>query len=94
VRPGPDLAERFVDPEPLIALWPLKLPSHETGGPWLSTQAAPGVVRGAAPKRHKSERSRRESVTPAPPAAPEDSVPEAPPTGSDRYFGPPAAIRE
>jgi len=88
VKPGPDLTERFVDPEPLIALWPLRIASHETGGPALSTEGAPGVVRGAAPKRHKSGRSRRERIkpalSPAEPAPPEDSAPEAPPTESGR----------
>ena len=88
VKPGPDLAERFVDPEPLIALWPLRIASHENGAPSLLTEAAPGVVRGAAPKRSKSGRSRRERVKAAPAAAeptpPEDSAPEAPPAGSDR----------
>ena len=58
------------------------------GAPSLLTEAAPGVVRGAAPKRSKSGRSRRERVKAAPTAAEptpsEDSAPEALPTGPDR----------
>ena len=48
------------------------------------TRFGAGVVRGAAPKGHKSGRSRRIKPAPSPaePAPPEDPAPEAPPTGS------------
>jgi murein DD-endopeptidase MepM/ murein hydrolase activator NlpD len=51
VRTTP-LPERYIDPEPLIALWPLRIPLDENAA-MLTAQAAPGVPHGAAPRRHK-----------------------------------------
>jgi hypothetical protein len=55
VKPTSDLPEQFIDPEPLIALWPLRLaPPHGAGdGAFLSVAGAPGVVHGAAVKRRR-----------------------------------------
>jgi murein DD-endopeptidase MepM/ murein hydrolase activator NlpD len=52
VRPSEEIAERYIDPEPLIALWPLRIPVGETAG-MLTAQAAPGVPLGAAAKHRK-----------------------------------------
>jgi murein DD-endopeptidase MepM/ murein hydrolase activator NlpD len=60
VKPSEDVTERYIDPEPLIALWPLRIPVDETVG-MLTAQAAPGVPHGAAP-RHK----KRHTIAAAP----------------------------
>jgi hypothetical protein len=49
IRPSPDEAERYIDPEPLIALWPLHIPDEGK----LSAAEAPGAVRGAVSRRAK-----------------------------------------
>jgi peptidase M23-like protein len=54
VRPGPDQPEQFIDPEPLIALWPLHLTAHGTDGRAVSTRVAVGRVHGAAPHRRRA----------------------------------------
>lgn len=46
IKPGPEEPERYIDPEPLIALWPLR-----GEGGTLSVGDAPGAVRGAARRR-------------------------------------------
>jgi len=48
VRPASNLAEYYVDPEPLIALWPLRIPST-TAVALVSTEGLPGVPLGGAP---------------------------------------------
>ena len=52
VRPAREGPEQYVDPEPLVALWPLRIPVGETAG-ILTAQAAPGVPLGAAAKHRK-----------------------------------------
>jgi murein DD-endopeptidase MepM/ murein hydrolase activator NlpD len=49
VKPSAQLPEQYVDPEPLIALWPLRMPVG--GGAMVSASEAPGVPLGAAGKR-------------------------------------------
>jgi murein DD-endopeptidase MepM/ murein hydrolase activator NlpD len=48
VRPSQDSPERYIDPEPLIALWPVRVPidGGETG--MVSTVARPGLPLGSA----------------------------------------------
>jgi murein DD-endopeptidase MepM/ murein hydrolase activator NlpD len=63
VKPSADQVERYIDPEPLVALWPLRMPVNGTA--MVSAEAAPGVPLGAAggrSKRHKIARA----VVPAP----------------------------
>lgn len=52
VKPSRETHERFMDPEPLIALWPLPA----AGGASIVTQAAPGLPVGAAPHRKKKSK--------------------------------------
>ena len=61
VRPAADWVEQYVDPEPLIALWPLRLAVGDNAEV-VTTHVAPGVPHGAAPRRHKP---RPASATPA-----------------------------
>ncbi len=64
VRPSERLPERYVDPEPLIALWPLRV-EHE--GMVRVARAAPGLPRGAAGRPRAARRS-------APPVELDDAV--------------------
>jgi len=57
VRPSADVVEKFMDPEPLIALWPLRIAVGESGGV-MTTRIAPGVPHGAARKKHKPRRTK------------------------------------
>jgi hypothetical protein len=69
VRPSAQAVEKFMDPEPLIALWPLRISVGEsTEAVTVTTHIAPGVPHGAARKRHKSRRA--EAPAPAEDAAP------------------------
>jgi murein DD-endopeptidase MepM/ murein hydrolase activator NlpD len=86
VKPSPDLPEQYIDPEPLIALWPVWMPEGMGQGR-LSTMEPPGLpVRGSkrpGPKKKgkKEKRDTGESeaamVQPAPAAeaAPPPSAP-------------------
>jgi murein DD-endopeptidase MepM/ murein hydrolase activator NlpD len=51
VKPSAEVNEQYIDPEPLIALWPLRMPINGTA--MVTASAAPGVPLGSAPKRHK-----------------------------------------
>ena len=67
VRPSKELVEQYIDPEPLIALWPLRIPV----GPTISTAAAvsaaaaPAFVHGAAHKK-RAHKAAKASDAPAP----------------------------
>jgi murein DD-endopeptidase MepM/ murein hydrolase activator NlpD len=52
VRPSPSSPEKFMDPEPLIALWPLRIPVDESSTV-VTAHVAPGVPLGAATKHGK-----------------------------------------
>jgi murein DD-endopeptidase MepM/ murein hydrolase activator NlpD len=70
IKPAPDRTERYIDPEPLIALWPLRIRSPYVTAAGVVTDAAPGLVRGAANRRAKlAARSAAEAATSEPPAA-------------------------
>ena len=63
VKPSGNVPERFIDPEPLVALWPLRLPIN---GATVVAAAAPGVPRGAAgPKPHPRRLARAPIQAPA-----------------------------
>jgi murein DD-endopeptidase MepM/ murein hydrolase activator NlpD len=63
VRPANDWPEQYVDPEPLIALWPLRIPIEGSPVGLVSTAGKPGVPLGGAPvgavSRH--ERAKRKA---------------------------------
>ncbi|MGZ3428738.1 MAG: M23 family metallopeptidase [Polyangia bacterium] len=58
VRPANDWPEQYVDPEPLVALWPLRIPLEGSPVGLVSTAGRPGVPLGGAPvgaaRRHES----------------------------------------
>jgi murein DD-endopeptidase MepM/ murein hydrolase activator NlpD len=49
VRPWKDGPERYMDPEPLIALWPLRVPVDGGQAGLVTTLARPGMPLGSAP---------------------------------------------
>jgi murein DD-endopeptidase MepM/ murein hydrolase activator NlpD len=49
IRPSPDKGERYIDPEPLIALWPLRVPIEDGAAGLVTTLAEPGLPLGSAP---------------------------------------------
>jgi len=57
VKPSAEQVERYIDPEPLVALWPLRMPINGTA--MVTASAAPGVPLGAAGGRphHKIARA-------------------------------------
>lgn len=81
VKPAPKVPETFIDPEPLIALWPLKMPvdtrSEARPLPVLSINSAPGTVIGAAGGRRKGKARRAvvEDVADAPGASGDGAAP-------------------
>ncbi|HZS38374.1 MAG TPA: M23 family metallopeptidase [Polyangia bacterium] len=68
VKPSAEYAEKYIDPEPLIALWPLRIPVGESAG-MLTAQAAPGVPHGAAAKHHHPSHRTAAALEPPPEAA-------------------------
>jgi murein DD-endopeptidase MepM/ murein hydrolase activator NlpD len=65
VKPSKDVPERYIDPEPLVALWPLRMPIN--GATVVTTAAAPGVPLGAAGPAHRK-------IARAPVAPPSDDA--------------------
>jgi murein DD-endopeptidase MepM/ murein hydrolase activator NlpD len=49
IRTTPDRPEKYFDPEPLMALWPLRVPINGTEAGLVTTIAAPGVPLGSMP---------------------------------------------
>ena len=49
IRPSPDRPEKYMDPEPLIALWPLRVPINGGESGLVTTRAEPGVPLGSSP---------------------------------------------
>ena len=92
VRPAADWVEQYVDPEPLIALWPLRIPLDGSAGP-VCTAGPPGVPLGGAPvggappltaarhvvvkRKHAHAAPKRDADEAAAPAAPVVDEPAA-----------------
>jgi hypothetical protein len=60
VRPWKDGPERYIDPEPLIALWPVRVPVEGTEVGLYTTLARPGLPLGSA-ARSAAARRRKEA---------------------------------
>jgi murein DD-endopeptidase MepM/ murein hydrolase activator NlpD len=54
VKPGSDVPERYVDPEPLLALWPLRIGVDEQIAA-LTSEEPPGFPHGAQRRRHRTQ---------------------------------------
>jgi hypothetical protein len=73
IRPAADQPERYIDPEPLIALWPVHIPGGK-----LSAAELPGAVRGALTRRSRGRAQARAAAVERPRAqiAPAAAEPE------------------
>jgi murein DD-endopeptidase MepM/ murein hydrolase activator NlpD len=49
IKPSPDRPEKYFDPEPLMALWPLRVPIEGSEAGLVTTLAEPGVPIGSMP---------------------------------------------
>jgi len=49
IRPWPGKPEKYIDPEPLIALWPLRVPIDGGDAGLVTTVSEPGVPLGSMP---------------------------------------------
>ena len=67
VRPAPDWPEQYIDPEPLIALCPLRIPFEGSAVGLVTTVANPGVPLGSAPLKpaHKRALAKRKQAAEA-----------------------------
>lgn len=72
VRMTPQGLEQYIDPEPLIALWPLRVPDGP-GSALLDASAAPGMPRGPAARHKRKRRAPASPAEAAPSAAPADA---------------------
>jgi len=66
VKPGKDWPEKYMDPEPLIALWPLHIPLDGSEVGLVTTVARPGVPLGSAlaiPGRKRGKLARQERAS-------------------------------
>jgi murein DD-endopeptidase MepM/ murein hydrolase activator NlpD len=59
VRPWKDGPERYMDPEPLIALWPVRVPVDGSEAGLVTTLARPGLPLGSAPLLSASAQKRK-----------------------------------
>lgn len=92
VRPAKDWPERYIDPEPLIALWPLRVPVEGTEVGLVTTVGEPGLPLGSMPLRPgkrklaaqkragKKDRDKDRDKDRTAKAAGEDEAPAAPET--------------
>jgi murein DD-endopeptidase MepM/ murein hydrolase activator NlpD len=83
VRPAKELPEKYMDPEPLVALWPVRLPQRDaTHGVPTTTTAKPGVPLGSAGggKKAKKGTAPGKSLAPGKAGKPDqgDSADKAP----------------
>jgi murein DD-endopeptidase MepM/ murein hydrolase activator NlpD len=86
VRPAPTWSEYYIDPEPLIALWPLRIPLESSPIVLVSTEGTPAVPLGGAPVgSHKREPAKKvaHKHRPAAAAPREDSDSERKPAAAD-----------
>jgi hypothetical protein len=77
VKASRSLPEQYIDPEPVIALWPLRVPGGDGLADTVSVLEAPGPVRGAA-RRRKRHRGAKSARAPVADAAPADVAAAAP----------------
>jgi murein DD-endopeptidase MepM/ murein hydrolase activator NlpD len=77
VRPSPEGHEKYIDPEPLIALWPLRVPVDGSEVGLVTITAAPGVPLGSA-LRHAHRAKPGKGAAPAEDAPAGEAADEAP----------------
>ena len=75
VRPSAELPERYIDPEPLIALWPLRMGAGRVIG--IVADARPGLPRGASGRKRKPAHARPKPEVPDVSSASPEEPPSA-----------------
>ena len=99
VRMPKDGGERYIDPEPLVALWPLRVPIDGSEVGLFTILADTGIPLGSALRKPKNDRGRgrpshgargaaRGAATTASPASDEASSDEAPPDSTPDQTSP------
>ena len=83
VRLAADGRERYIDPEPLIALWPLRIPVDGSEVGLVTITGGPGVPLGSAVRRSARERKKATKNGAPDDATPAEAVPadEGEPSG-------------
>jgi hypothetical protein len=94
VRPWPNGPERYIDPEPLIALWPLRVPVDGGEAGLVTITSEPGLPLGSALRRRASRGGEKKTggdgaaaSAPAPAASDEGSGETAPETSGPSSEG-------
>jgi len=87
VRPAKDWPEKYIDPEPLIALWPLRVPIDGSELGLVTTLGEPGVPLGSALLRPGRKRAAADPRR-APAAAAAQQGPRAAPAGEGEEDAP------
>jgi murein DD-endopeptidase MepM/ murein hydrolase activator NlpD len=75
VRPTPGGHERYIDPEPLIALWPLRVPIAGSEAGLVTITSLPGVPLGSAPRHARARKSAKGGAPAGGEAAPGEAAP-------------------
>jgi murein DD-endopeptidase MepM/ murein hydrolase activator NlpD len=87
IRPWPDKPEKYIDPEPLIALWPLRVPIDGGDAGLVTTVSEPGVPLGSMPwiagRKRKAAAMRRGAAAAAPGAGGAKESGPAPSSGDE-----------
>jgi murein DD-endopeptidase MepM/ murein hydrolase activator NlpD len=89
IRTSKDGAERYIDPEPLVALWPLRVPIDGSEAGLYTILADTGIPLGSAALRagHSRRTPKQRRATPGPaadaPAEDETAEPVDPPTSDE-----------
>jgi murein DD-endopeptidase MepM/ murein hydrolase activator NlpD len=91
IRPAKDWPEKYIDPEPLIALWPLRVPIDGSEVGLVTTLGEPGVPLGSA--LLKPGRKRRPAESPRAPAGGSSDSPRATPAGEGEEAPPDGQAR-
>jgi hypothetical protein len=81
IRLSPERPEKYIDPEPLIALWPLHVPLEGSDAGLVTITAPPGVPLGSMPlmASHARKRAKGKLGAAAPAASASSPEPEAAP---------------
>jgi murein DD-endopeptidase MepM/ murein hydrolase activator NlpD len=76
VRPWKNGPERYMDPEPLIALWPLRVPVEGSEVGLVTTVARPGMTLGSALKHARKGKAGRQKANAAHATEVEETIPD------------------
>jgi murein DD-endopeptidase MepM/ murein hydrolase activator NlpD len=81
----PDGHERYIDPEPLVALWPLRIPVDGSEVGLVTTTSQPGMPLGSALRHRRAHKAAGKAAAPEAASAPGESA--APPADDGESGG-------